>query len=150
MTSSQCELSLREVTGKNVSAIGNLSVSEEQAPYVAPTAVAIAEASYSKNELLHAIYADETPVGLAVIRMQPDVSRYFLWRFMIDAQYQGLRYGSRAMGLLIEHVKTDPNCIDFLTSVVPGDHSPQKFYESLGFQLTGESFEGEAMMRLVL
>ena len=67
---------------------------------------------------------------------------------MIDARYQKLNYGHRTMKLLIEHVKNKLNADEFLTSVVPGDHRPQGFYESLGFQLTGEWDNGGAIMRL--
>ena len=141
-------VSLREVTAENVRSLCELAVKEEQRPYVAPTAVAIAEACFSKVDWLRAIYADDTPVGLVVVKKQPDKARYLLWRFMIDAGYQKSDFGRRAMKLLIEHVRAESQAVDFLTSVVPGDHCPQGFYEKLGFQLTGEWENGEALMRL--
>jgi diamine N-acetyltransferase len=51
---------------------------------------------------------------------------------------------------LIDHVRTLPNATAFLTSVVQGDGGPQAFYERLGFRLTGEIDDGEAVMRLAL
>jgi len=144
------KVTLREITKENVRSICELSVSESQKPYVASNATALAEASYSNDERPQAIYADNIPVGLAVLRIQPKESNYFLWRLMIDAQYQGSQYGRRAMDLLIQQAKSDPDCDEFLTSVVPGDHSPQGFYESLGFELTGEWYEGEAILKLSL
>lgn len=143
-------VTLREVNSENVLSICKLSVNQEQKAYVAPNAIAVAEACYSKEDWLQAIYADETPVGLAVVNVKPEQAGFFLWRLMIDARYQGSNYGQSAMRLLIEQVKTTPNNGEFLTSVVPGDHCPQGFYENLGFQLTGEWQAGEAVMRLVL
>ena len=150
MASDKFAVTLREVTSENVRSICELSVNEEQKAYVAPSAIAVAEACYSREDWLQAIYADETPVGLAVVNVKPQQARFFLWRFMVDARYQRSGYGRRAMILLIEQVKTKPNNGEFFTSVVPGDHCPQGFYENLSFQLTGEWYEGEALMRLAL
>ena len=148
MSPIQSKVTLRQVTADNVRGICELAVKEEQNTYVVANAIAIAEACVSKADWYRAIYADEVPVGLAVVKIQPDNAKYLLWRFMIDARYQKLNYGYRAMELLIEHVKTKSNAAEFLTSVVPGDHCPQGFYERLGFQLTGEWDNGEAIMRL--
>ena len=150
MISSLSQVSLREVSEENVSAICNLSVRQEQTAYVVSTAIAIAEAAYSKNDRLQAIYADEIPVGLAVTRMEAENSSYFLWRLMIDARYQGLKFGSRSIDLLTKQVKEDHNFDEFLTSVISGDFSPLKFYARRGFKLTGKTYEGEAVMRLAL
>ena len=69
---------------------------------------------------------------------------------LIDARYQRMGYGRRAIGLLVEHVRTRPGASELLTSVVPGEGGPQPFYEGLGFAPTGEFDEGEAMLRLPL
>ena len=69
---------------------------------------------------------------------------------MIDACYQGSGFGHRAMGLLIGHVRTRPNATELLTSVHQAEGGPQGFYEKLGFELTGEYEEGEAILRLDL
>ena len=112
--------------------------------------VSIAQAYFSKHAWFRAIYADETPVGFLMLEDQPDKPEYYLWRFMIDASYQGMAFGKHAMVLLIEHVKTRPNATELLTSVHQAEGGPQGFYEKLGFRLTGECEEGEAMMRLPL
>ncbi len=150
MVTNQHKVTLRKVTADNVRSICELAVKEEQNNYVVPNALAIAEACFAKDTWFRSIYMEETPVGFAVLEIQPEKARYFLWRLMIDARYQKLAIGRRAMELLIEYVKTRPNAIEFLTSVVPGDHNPQGFYESLGFELTGEWYNEEAVMRLTL
>ena len=80
----------------------------------------------------------------------PDKPEYYLWRLMVDARYQGERFGRRAVKLLIRHVRTRPNASELLTSVAQADGGPQGFYERLGFELTGDHEEGEAVMRLAL
>ena len=69
---------------------------------------------------------------------------------MIDKRYQNRNYGRRAIELLIAHVKSYPNALEFFTRVVPGDHCPQGSYERLGFTMTGEWHNGEAVMGIRL
>jgi diamine N-acetyltransferase len=148
--SSQSDVTLREITADTVRSVCNLSVSENQKKLVAANALSIAQAYFAREAWFRAIYADETPVGFVMLHDDPEKSEYFLWRFMIDAHYQGLDFGRRAMELLIDHVKTRPNAGELLTSVIQKDGGAQGFYEKLGFALTGEHEDGEAVMRLEL
>jgi len=141
---------LREVNADTVRTIVKLDVTDIQKQFVAPNAVSISQAYFSDHAWFRAIYADEVPVGFAMIEDQPDKPEYYLWRFMIDNHYQKMGFGFKAMQLLIEHVKTRPNATEFLTSVVQKEGGPQGFYEKLGFKLTGEYEDGEAMMSLKL
>ena len=55
------------------------------------------------------------------------------------------------MRAIIEHVRTQPNATELKLSFVPRPGNPMPFYESLGFELTGEvDDDGEKVMRLVL
>ncbi len=143
-------VSLRKITEDTVRMICNLSVHDDQQKFVAPNAYSIAQAYFSKLAWFRAIYADETAVGFQMLEDQPQKPEYYLWRFMIDARYQGMGLGRSAMALLIAHVKTRPNATELLTSIHQAEGGPQEFYEKLGFKLTGEYEEGEAMMRLIL
>ncbi len=146
----EATLSLREVTQETVNSILNLRVTKEQEQFVASNAVSIAEAYFSEDAWFRAIYADETPVGFLMLSDQPDKGEYFLWRFMVDVQHQGKGYGSRALELLIDHVKTRPNAKELFLSHVPGTGSPESFYCKLGFEHTGEQVGEELVMKLTL
>jgi len=150
MLSADSVVTLREITEDTVRTICDLSVEKEQKQFVAPNAVSIAQAYFSKYAWFRAIYADETPVGFVLLYDRPDKPEYFRWRFMIDARWQGMGFGRRAMGLLIEYVKTRPNAHELFTSVHQAEGGPQGFYEKLGFGLTGTYEEGEAVLRLAL
>jgi len=143
-------VTLREITGETVRTILRLAVRADQNGFVAPNAVSIAEAHFAPEAWFRAIYADDTPVGFVMLSDKPAVPEYFLWRFMIDARYQGMDFGRRALEQVIAHVRTRPGARAFLTSIVPGEGSPQGFYEKLGFALTGDVEDGEAVMRLDL
>jgi diamine N-acetyltransferase len=144
-------VSLREVTADTVRAICRLEVSEEQKHFVAPNAVSIAQAYFEPKAWFRAIYADETPVGFLMLYddpNDPDGPLYFLWRYMIDARYQKLGFGKRAMDLLLEHVRTRPGVRELTLSCHPGEEGPEPFYRRYGFALTGRMLGDEAEMRI--
>jgi diamine N-acetyltransferase len=145
-------VSLREITDETLRSILRLKVSPQQEKYVASNAVSIAQAYFHRaTAWFRAIYAAETPVGFVMLEDKPNEASYFLWRFMIDAQYQHFGFGKRAIELLIEQVKTRPNATTLGVSCVPdGDGSPCAFYEKLGFVYTGEKDEDELVMKLQL
>jgi diamine N-acetyltransferase len=103
------KVSLREITRETVKSILDLGVSKEQERFIASNARSSAEAYFAEEAWFRAIYVDETPVGFVMISDVPEKAEYYLWRFMIDAKYQGRGYGRCALKLVIEHVKTRPN-----------------------------------------
>ena len=144
-------VTLREITSETVRAVCDLTVAPQQAMFVAPNAVSIAQAYFERDTAwFRAVYADDTPVGFVMLEDDPVNREYMLWRFMIDARYQGLGFGRRALELVIAYVKTRPDAKTLFTSCVPGAGSPCPFYEKMGFAYTGEEDEGELIMRLEL
>jgi diamine N-acetyltransferase len=143
-------VSLREVTKETVREICKLSVAEHQKKFVAPNAISVAQAHFEPKAWFRAVYAGETPVGYVMLFDNPDEPEYYLWRYMMDARYQGMGFGRQALDLVIAYVKTRPGAKELLTSCVPGEGSPCPFYEKLGFVFTGEEDDGELVMRLPL
>jgi diamine N-acetyltransferase len=127
-----------------------LSVADRQQRFVADNGSSLAQAHHEPRAWYRAICADDTPVGFAMLEIDSEKPEYYLWRFMLDARYQGLGFGRRALELLIAHVRQLPGAREFLTSVVQAEGGPQPFYESLGFVATGEYEDGEAMLSLKL
>jgi len=143
-------ITLREVTGETVRTICNLRVAKDQEKFVAPNAVSIAEAYFTKEAWFRAIYADETPVGFVMLDENPEKGRYFLWRFMIDEKHQRKGYGRKALELVIQHVQTRLNAKELYLTYHEGEGSPYPFYRKRGFENTGNIECGELEMKLVL
>ena len=141
---------LREVSKDDVRAICRLAVAPTQMSFVAPNAISFAEALFEPKAWYRAIYADGTPVGFAMLSIDRDEPEYYLWRFMIDALYQGRGYGRVAVGLIVDFVRTLPNAHELLVSWVPADGGPELFYRSLGFVPTGAVEHNEVVARLAL
>ncbi|AFY99417.1 GNAT family N-acetyltransferase [Calothrix sp. PCC 6303] len=148
MSESNIEVTLREITKDNWRDILRLKVAPYQEQFVASNAMSIAEAHFNPEVAwFRAIYAGDVPVGF--LMLEDDVVRqeYFLWRFMIDEQYQGRGYGRKALELFFAHVKTRPGADAIETSCVPAKGSPGLFYEKMGFVYTGQEENGELVMR---
>ncbi|KAA3663772.1 MAG: GNAT family N-acetyltransferase [Chloroflexi bacterium] len=82
-------VTLREITKETVRSIIDLKVAPAQDNFVAPNAVSIAQAHFDDKAWFRAIYADETPVGFVMLFDDAEKPFYYLWRYMIDAKYQG-------------------------------------------------------------
>jgi diamine N-acetyltransferase len=69
---------------------------------------------------------------------------------MIAGPCQGMGFGSRAVQLLIEHVRLRPGARELKVSCAEGVESPEGFYAKLGFKRTGEMLGEEVVMSLSL
>ena len=154
-------VTLREITRDSVRDFCRMEVGPGQDGLVAPNAVSIAQAYFHEEAWFRGIYADETPVGFAMLEdwsqvegvtaeIYEDGPYIALWRFMIDARYQMHGFGAQAMHLLIHHASTRPGVMNMLLSFVPKDNNPEIFYQRFGFVRTGEADAGEFVMKLPL
>ena len=117
---------------------------------VAPNAVSIAQAHFNNKAWFRGIYADDTPVGFVMLYDDSDKPMYFLWRLMITGPHQGKGFGRQAMLRLIEYVKGQPGATELKASYMPIPGGPGPFYESLGFEPTGEMEGDEVVISLKL
>lgn len=143
-------MTLRDVTAENVYPVLNLEVAPSQNGFVAPNARTIAEHAYATEAWLQAIYADESPVGLVLLSERRSVPRFYLWRFMVDQHHQGQGFGSAAMRLVFDRVRSFPEGDEIYLTYVPGEDGPRDFYAKLGFEETGVVHGDEHEMRLQL
>ena len=140
-------VTLREVTRDNLSVILKLKVKPEQDKCVASNAVSIAQAHFYPEEAwFRAIYADEVPVGFIMCSIEENDEQPYLWRFMIDARYQKLGFGAQAIRSFETYALSLPASKRIKLSCVPGENGPMKFYEKLGYAVTGEMDDDEAVM----
>ena len=143
------DVSLREVTRETLFEVLALEVAPAQRDYVSANAKSIAEAHFEPRAWFRAIAAGDELVGFAMVHRDREEGEFHIWRFMVDARHQGSGYGRRAAELLLEEARSDG--YDAVTlNVRPGEHSALGFWESLGFEDTGEVQHGQMLMRLKL
>ncbi|MDR7332839.1 GNAT family N-acetyltransferase [Roseateles asaccharophilus] len=149
-------VSLREITADTVRAVTQLAVAESQAGFVAPNAVSLAQALFAPEAWYRAIYAGEELAGFVMLADEslrsppPARPAVGVWRFMVDARFQGRGVGRDALLLVIEHVRAKGLFSSLALSYVPGPGCPEPFYRALGFAPTGEVDDGEIVMSLPL
>lgn len=153
------QIHLEKVTYENVGEIVKLHVSEEQKNYVASNDWSLIHAYLSLAEgtpvYPFGIYCGETLVGFIMISYDNDWTGYereawlnsedyafykdkpyyYIWRFMIDQQYQRQGYGREAMKRAIEFIRTFPcgeaeYCV---LSYEPENEVAKSLYASMGF-----------------
>jgi len=163
-------ITLQPVTQRNAYAVCKMKADPS---LVAPNTQSLCEAyaySYEHGHdklLVRAIYNGETPVGFLMANYDPKYNfvdnkgepYFYLWRFMVDEQYQSKGYGRKAMEILIAEIKTGKHGVAnaFYTGTARQSNVTPKFYGSLGFVNTGEidkDFDDESydedVMRLAL
>ena len=90
------------MTPENFQPVLNLKVAPDQQRFIAPRDRSIAEAHFSDQAWYRGSYADETPVGLVLLAdetvgRRENAQCRSLWRFMIDARYQRMGFGTRPL-----------------------------------------------------
>lgn len=144
-------VTLREIPPEMKDAIVALATTPEQRKFVATNADSFEDALEEPDHAWYrAIFADETPVGFLMLYDDSDKPEYYLWRFMLDARYQRMGFGTRALHLLVAHVRTRPNATCLTLSYELGEGGPADFYHRYGFVDTGELMDGEIVSRLAL
>jgi diamine N-acetyltransferase len=152
------QIHFERITAQTVLEICKMSetLTDNQREAVTDNALSIAQAHFSDNVWMRAIYADQTPVGFIMLHLGSDWADgidcpgVFLWRLMIAKPYQGLGYGKKAVGKLVDHLRA-LGIPGLYTSFTPGEGGPGEFYRKLGFVPTGDYYgdEPEVVLKLV-
>lgn len=155
-------IELRKITDANLDECLKLQPNEDQKSFVATNISSLAEAyvALTNNECIpmpYAVYSDEIMVGFIMLSYNDadenfDESAYWVWRLMVDKQYQGKGYGKEAMLVALELIKTFPHG---KTSIVALSYELENvvakaLYDSLGFVETGKIEYGEMVSVLTL
>src|SRR4051812_18357178 len=90
-------ITFRPVTWQNFSAVVGLTVTPEQVDFVSSNLYSIAEAYLEPTWTPLAIYARDELVGFAMFGRDEESGRWWIMRYMIDAQHQGKGYGTAAL-----------------------------------------------------
>jgi diamine N-acetyltransferase len=149
-------VTLREITAETVIAVTRLSVAESQKGFVAPNAVSLAQALFAPEAWYRAVYFGDELAGFVMLEDQslrvtpPEKPGVGVWRFMIDARFQGQGIGRAALQGVIVHVRRKGLFEKLELSYVPGPGCPEPFYLGLGFRHTGKLDGNEVILELPL
>ena len=149
-------LELRIIDETNKAAVELLEVSESQKQYIASNKKSLETAGkeeYREIARPFAIYAEEQIIGFTMFAFELTSSdpndRYWLWRFMIDRNFQGKGYGSAALEKIIDYFRNH-GADHILLSTKENNTSALSLYHKYQFAETGEMNEDEIVLRLNL
>lgn len=150
------------LTHENYRDYGRLRPHRTQERFVATMDQSFADALFPGRHdgnpvvpVLRGVEADGEPVGfLMYADMYADAAgagtpEPSLWRLLVDRRHQGRGIGGRALGLWAEEMRVAGHRA-VTTSWVQAPGGPEPFYLRAGFELTGETADGEAVARLRL
>ena len=139
---------LKEVTKENFWDVISLEVSIEQTDFVTSNAVSIAQSKVQPECIPLAVYDDDLLVGFVMYCIDEDDGAYWIYRMMVDKNYQSKGYGKKAMQLLLDRIKDDNSRNKIFLGVHKESVAAVRLYESFGFKFNGQVFGSEHIMRL--
>ena len=147
------ELKLRKIDESNFIECFNLSLGEGQDRFVSHPIRSLAQAYVYYNQCTpFGIYSNDTIVGYVMVIYDYDEETYNIWHMMIDEKYQGKGYGSIAIKLCIDYIKSKPfgSSNDVILTCNIDNSIAIHIYERIGFKDTGERDDNELVMKLVV
>ena len=144
---------LRKITEENFIDAFNLKLAPGQESFVSHPIRSLAQAYVYRDQCQpFGIYMDGKMVGYVMVIYDYDVPEYDIWHMMIDGSQQGLGYGSAALELVIDHIKTKPFGSSNRVALTCNKNNPvaRKLYESKGFSATGIEDDDEIELVLML
>ncbi len=141
-------ISLKEITRENFWDTISLEVASEQSDFVTSNAVSIAQSKVQPECIPLVVYDDDFMVGFVMHCIDEDDGEYWIYRMMIDKNYQSKGYGKKSMQLLLDRIKDDKSRNKIFLGVHKESVAAVNLYESFGFKFNGQVFGSEHIMRL--
>lgn len=142
-------IELRTINEDNYEECLGLKTIGSHADFVDPVAWSLAEAWVFYNDSRpFAIYADNVMVGY--VSMYIGENNPQIINFMIDSHFQKRGYGTAAARFCVDYLRKEFQASRISAPVQLENVPAQKFWRSLGFEVTGDIEEGYLYMRLYI
>jgi len=146
-------INLKKITEDNFIDAFNLKLGEGQEKFVSHPVRSLAQAYVYREQCQpFGIYDGDDMVGYVMVIYDYDIPEYDIWHMMIDVSRQGNGYGSAAMELVMDYIRTKPfGSSNRVTLTCNKDNrSALKLYHRMGFSETGVEDEDEIELSLML
>jgi len=121
-----------------------LEVSPEQKGFIEANSVSIAQSKFEPTLIPYAIYFEEKVVGFLMYNsVQEELDGHWIYRIMVDKNFQGKGIGKAATTLMITEIAKLPNAKKVVVGYHPENLGAHHLYSSLGFIDNGDRFGKE-------
>ena len=144
---------LRRIAEDNFVDAFNLKLAPGQESFVSHPIRSLAQAYIYRDQCQpFGIYEEGRMVGYVMVIYDYDIPEYDIWHMMIDESEQGHGYGSAALDLVIDYIRTKPFGDSDRVALTCDKNNPtaKKLYEKKGFSATGTEDEDEIEMALTV
>ena len=145
------DVKIVELNAENWYDCCELEVSTEQKEYIESNAISIAQSKFEHTLKPYAIYIGEKVVGFLMYNsVQEELDGYWIYRIMVDKEFQGKGIGKTATKLMIAEMAKLPNARKIIVGYHPNNMGAHNLYSSLGFIDNGNRFGKEmAVIKMV-
>lgn len=135
---------LKELNLDNWFECCQLEVSEKQKAFLEPNSVSIAQSKFEPTLKPYAIYLEDKVVGFLMYNtLLEELDGYWVYRIMVDENYQGKGIGKKATELMITEIAKLPDAQKIIVGYHPDNVGAHHLYSSLGFIDNGDRFGKE-------
>lgn len=137
---------LKQIDENNFPDAFNLKLGEGQQDFVSHPIRSLAQAYVYRNQCTpFGIYSDGKMVGYVMVIYDYDIPEYDIWHMMIDESEQGKGYGSKALDLVLEYIRTKPfgDSGRIVLTCNEKNENAIRLYREKGFTPTGIADEDE-------
>jgi len=117
--------------------------------FVASNAFSIVQSVYENRWITKAIEHEDQLIGFAMYGYNEEEGFYELCRIMIDREYQGKGYGTQAIKLVLEEMRTIDECKEVYLSTDPENIVGKHVYEKIGFAAENKMLDDEELYKYV-
>ncbi|PGS54214.1 GNAT family N-acetyltransferase [Bacillus sp. AFS041924] len=138
------KVELVELNAENWYECCQLEVSENQKSHIEPNAISIAQSKFESSLKPFAIQFEGKTVGFLMFNtIEEELSGYWIYRIMVDKNFQQKGIGKIATQLMIEEMSKIPNAKKIVVGYHPENLGAHNLYLSLGFIDYGNRFGKE-------
>ncbi|HEM6302931.1 TPA: GNAT family N-acetyltransferase [Streptococcus suis] len=90
-----------------------------------------------ENILPYAVRSGQKVIGFLLLSLLAEDKSYYVWRLLIDKDFQNRGFGKEVIRQVIGKAKADPLCHKISIHYVIGNHKMRYILEKFGFQSVG-------------
>ncbi|MCM3226893.1 diamine N-acetyltransferase [Terribacillus saccharophilus] len=140
----QNKVSLTELDANNWYECCQLNVSEEQEAFIESNAISIAQSKFVTTLSPYAISLNDKIVGFLMFNtVKEELDGYWIYRIMIDKDYQSKGIAKIAVQLMISKIAELPDADKVVVGYHPDNKAAHHLYSSVGFVDNGDRFGKE-------
>jgi diamine N-acetyltransferase len=145
------DVKIVELDSENWYECCELELDETQKDYLEPNSVSIAQSKFEPNLKTFTIQLEDKAVGFLMFNtIEEELGGHWIYRIMIDKNYQRRGIGKKAAKLMIDEMSKILNVKRIVAGYHPENVESHKLWSSLGFIDMGDRFGKEKAVVLDL